>query len=61
MLDFVHVLHERPVSFCEKLRHSLFNFRIRKFKGDILRHMPMECQKVVKLSEGPDPGLSYVY
>ena len=41
---------------CEKLRYRLFDFGIRQTGGDIFRHDPMECQKVVKLPEGPDPG-----
>jgi hypothetical protein len=45
----------------EELRYRLFDFRIWKFYGYVLRYMPVEHQKVVKLSEGPDTGLPDVY
>lgn len=38
---------------CEKLRNCFFNFRIWEFEGNVFRHMPVECQKVIKLSERP--------
>ena len=52
-------------SIAERFHYSglncLFDFRIWEFEGDILWHMPMECQKVVKLSERPNTGLSDMY
>lgn len=44
----------------EKLRDRFFDFRIGQTAGDILGYDPVQGQKVVKLSEGPDPGFCNV-
>ena len=39
------------------MRHRFFNLEIDQGSGDVFIHMAVEFEVVVKLAQGPDPGL----
>ena len=62
-MGFIAEVSDQAVQFivCKKLGYRFFDFGIRQTGGDIFRHDSVQCQKMVKLPERPDPGLYDVY